>query len=101
MRGYTAAAAGLLKIPPGIFLPAVLLSALTWSGGYVMAGKLLGQEYATVVQKLGIGKAVLACVVFICLIGFLGPHVYHWLKNRRIPPSGWSYAKDKGGNGQE
>jgi hypothetical protein len=90
-----------LKIPPGIFLPAVLLSALTWSGGYVTAGKLLGHEYATVVQKLGIGKAVLACLVFICLIGFLGPHVYHWIKKRRIPPSGWSYAQDNGGNDQE
>jgi membrane protein DedA with SNARE-associated domain len=35
IRGYTAVAAGLLKIPPGIFLPAVLLSALTWSGGSI------------------------------------------------------------------
>jgi len=101
MRGYTAAAAGLLKIPPGIFLPVVLLSALTWSGGYVIAGKLLGQEYATVVQKLAVGKAVLACLALLCFISFLGPHAYHRLKNRRIRPSGWSYAKDNGGNDQE
>src|SRR2546427_9136856 len=45
LRGYTAVAAGLLKLPPSIFLPAVLLSALTWSGGYVIAGKFLGHEY--------------------------------------------------------
>ena len=59
IRGYTAVAAGLLKIPPSIFLPAVLLSALTWSGGYVIAGRLLGDEYANVVSKLGIGKVAL------------------------------------------
>ena len=39
IRGYTSVAAGLLHIPPRIFLPAVLLSALTWSGGYVIAGR--------------------------------------------------------------
>src|SRR5215475_14754769 len=65
IRGYTAVAAGLLKIPPGIFLPAILLSALTWSGGYVIAGKLLGHEYANVVQKLGIGKVVLAVLTLL------------------------------------
>src|SRR5262249_42815355 len=51
VRGYTAVAAGLLKIPPGIFLPAVLVSALTWSSGYVMAGKLLGHEYVHLASK--------------------------------------------------
>jgi len=37
IRGYASVAAGLLHIPPRIFLPAVLLSALTWSGDYVIA----------------------------------------------------------------
>ena len=86
IRGYTAVAAGLLKIPPGIFLPAVLLSALTWSGGYVIAGKLLGHEYANVVSKLGLGKVALAGLALLCIIGFLWPRLYHWLKNKRIPP---------------
>jgi membrane protein DedA with SNARE-associated domain len=101
IRGYTAVAAGLLKIPPGIFLPAVFLSALTWSGGYVIAGKLLGHEYASVVQKLGIGKIVLVALVLLCIVGFLGPYAYHWLKKKRIPPSGWRYVKDNRGNDQE
>jgi membrane protein DedA with SNARE-associated domain len=101
IRGYTAVAAGLLKIPPGIFLPAVLLSALTWSGGYVIAGKLLGHEYANVVSKLGLGKAALVGLVFLCIIGFLWPRMSHWLKHKRIPPSGWSYARGDGGNDQE
>src|SRR5215831_4462469 len=41
LRGYTSVAAGLLRTPPHIFLPAVLLSAVTWSGGYIIAGRLL------------------------------------------------------------
>src|SRR5215475_6577287 len=62
---FTFVSAVLLKIPPCIFLPAILLSALTWSGGYVIAGKLLGHEYANVVQKLGIGKVVLAVLTLL------------------------------------
>jgi membrane protein DedA with SNARE-associated domain len=82
IRGYTAVATGLLKISPGIFLPAVLISALVWSGGYVIAGKLLGREYVKVVSKLGLGKVALVSLVFLCLIGFLGPRLYHACKSK-------------------
>ena len=51
IRGYTAVAAGLLKISPGLFLPAVLVSALTWSGGYVIAGKFLGRNMPILLQS--------------------------------------------------
>jgi len=84
IRGYTAVAAGLLQIPPSIFLPAVLLSALTWSGGYVIAGRLLGAEYTNVVSKLGVEKLALAGLALLLILGFLGPRMYHWLKNKRI-----------------
>src|SRR5919198_4577666 len=82
LRGYTAVAAGLLKISPTIFLPAVLLSALTWSGGYVTAGKLLGHEYVNIASKLAIGKMLLVCLFVLCIIAFLGLRMYHWLKNK-------------------
>src|SRR5215813_8740890 len=82
LRGYTAVAAGLLKISPTIFLPAVLLSALTWSGGYVMAGKLLGHEYIDIVSKLAVGKLVLAGLVVLCIISFVWLRMYHCLKNK-------------------
>jgi membrane protein DedA with SNARE-associated domain len=85
IRGYTAVAAGLLKIPPGIFLPAVLLSALTWSGGYVIAGRLLGDEYTRVVSQWGIWKIALVTVAFLVIIGVLWSRVYHWLKNKIAP----------------
>jgi len=88
VRGYTAVAAGLLKIPPGIFLPAVLVSALTWSAGYVMAGRLLGHEYAKVVAKLSLGKSVFVALVLLCVIGFLCPRIYQWFKQSRTHSAG-------------
>ena len=101
LRGYTAVAAGLLKISPTIFLPAVLLSALTWSGGYVMAGKLLGHEYADVVSKLAVGKLALAGLVVLCIIGFLLLRMSHCLKDQKAPPSGWNDAGGNRRNNQE
>src|SRR6266446_5570311 len=84
IRGYTSVAAGLLHIPPRIFLPAVLLSALTWSGGYVIAGRLLGSKYINAVSKLEIGRVVLAGLVLLVIIAFLGPRLHHWFKSKRI-----------------
>ena len=101
LRGYTAVAAGLLKISPTIFLPAVLLSALTWSGGYVMAGKLLGHEYADIVLKLAVGKLALAGLIVLCIIGFLWLRMYHCLKNKKTHASGWNYTRDDRRNNQE
>jgi membrane protein DedA with SNARE-associated domain len=98
IRGYTAVAAGLLKIPPRLFLPAVLLSALTWSGGYVIAGTLLGHAYVDVVSKLAIGKLVFVVFLVLCIIVFLWPRMYDWLKNKKTPTSGWSYAKGDSNN---
>jgi membrane protein DedA with SNARE-associated domain len=79
VRGYTAVAAGLLKIPPGIFFPAVLFSALTWSGGYVIAGRLLGEEYPHVISKLSMEKFALVGLALLLIIIFLWPRIYHWL----------------------
>jgi membrane protein DedA with SNARE-associated domain len=101
LRGYTAVAAGLLKIPPSIFLPAVLLSALTWSGGYVIAGKLLGHEYVHVVSKLAVGKIALVLLILLMIVIFLWLRIYHYLKNKKTHDSGWSYARGDGRNNQE
>src|SRR5215510_12243945 len=84
IRGYTSVAAGLLHIPPRIFLPAVLLSALTWSGGYVIAGRLLGAQYVNAVAKLEMGRVALAGLAILGIIAFLWPHLRHWRKSKRI-----------------
>src|SRR5262249_38935848 len=101
LRGYTAVAAGLLKISPTIFLPAVLLSALTWSGGYVMAGEIFGHELIGVVSKLAVGKLVLAGLLVLCIISFVWLRMYRCLKNKKIHASGWTYASSDRRNNQE
>ena len=40
-RGYISVVAGLVRVPPKEFLITVFLSAVTWSGGYVIAGRIL------------------------------------------------------------
>jgi membrane protein DedA with SNARE-associated domain len=53
LRGYVSVAAGMLAIRPGVFLPAVIISAITWSGGYVVAGRLVGPYWKEVAGKMG------------------------------------------------
>ncbi len=45
VRGYTSVATGLLQIKPKIFLPIALFSAMTWSGVYILTGRLLGPHW--------------------------------------------------------
>jgi membrane protein DedA with SNARE-associated domain len=67
LRGYASVAAGLLTIPPNVFLPAVILSAITWSGGYVVAGRLLGPYWAQVAERMGVAEGVVLLAVLIVL----------------------------------
>jgi membrane protein DedA with SNARE-associated domain len=53
LRGYASVAAGLLPIPPKVFVPAVAVSAVTWSGGYVTAGRLLGPYWDRAANRIG------------------------------------------------
>ena len=85
LRGYTSVAAGLLHVPPRLFLPAVLLSALTWSGGYIMAGRLFGYKCVTVISDLTMGRIVLAGLVFLAIITVLWPRLHRRLKSLHTP----------------
>ncbi len=53
LRGYVSVAAGVLGIRPAVFLPAVTVSAVTWSGGYVLAGALLGPYWERLAANIG------------------------------------------------
>jgi len=53
LRGYTSVAAGLLRIRPRVFLSAVIISAITWSGGYVLAGWILGPYWQKASDAIG------------------------------------------------
>jgi len=49
---------------PRVFIPAVIVSAITWSGGYVIAGNFLGPYWELVAAKLGgIERVVLLAVL--------------------------------------
>lgn len=73
IRGYTSVAAGLLRIPPKKFVTAVVLSATLWSGGYVLAGFLLGNKWNEVISKIGFGKLAFAILGIIILIFYIIP----------------------------
>lgn len=79
VRGYTSVAAGILRIKPRFFLTAVFVSAVTWSGGYVMAGKWLGKYWSKFAQQMqGVQPFVfLAAILIGCIIGI------QYLKKRK------------------
>jgi membrane protein DedA with SNARE-associated domain len=65
LRGYASVAAGILSIPPGVFLPAVVFSAITWSGGYVVAGLLLGPYWEEAASRVGRAEAAVVIAVLV------------------------------------
>ena len=83
LRGYTSIAAGLLRIKPKNFLPIVFLSALTWSGGYVIIGRLLGKEYESLTKYLNSWEIPLAGIILFVLVLFVGPKIAKALKDKK------------------
>ncbi len=82
VRGYTSVAAGAVRLPPKVFLPAVLFSAITWSGGYVFIGKLLGPRWESVSDKIGWGNSI--AVIVVGIVAFvIAPKVYEKIKSRK------------------
>lgn len=65
-------AAGILPIRPKIFLPAVVVSAITWSGGYVLAGKLLGRYWEQVAVRIGRVETVALLVALVVVATLIG-----------------------------
>jgi membrane protein DedA with SNARE-associated domain len=85
LRGYASVAAGLLSIPPRVFVPAVLVSAITWSGGYVIAGRLLGPYWNDAAAKIGRAEALVLVVMFFLAATVAGRVV---LRKSRSAPRG-------------
>lgn len=87
VRGYASVAAGLLRIPPKIFLPAVLLSAITWSGSYAVAGVLLGPAWQNLITKFGLGKFLIVFLAAVILIFYVWPRISKSLgKKEKVNP---------------
>jgi membrane protein DedA with SNARE-associated domain len=81
LRGYVSVAAGILPIRPSIFIPAVVVSAITWSGGYVLAGRLLGPYWEQVAARIGGVESVILLVILIAIATLIGRAVVR--KNRQ------------------
>ncbi len=75
VRGYTSVAAGVMRLPPKIYLPAVALSALIWSGGYVTIGRLAGSRWEKVAETFG-PRLSLGLLAFAIILVVVGPMVY-------------------------
>lgn len=75
IRGYTSAAAGLLDIPPKIFLPIVLCSAITWSGGLVLLGKVLGVHVEQFAAGIGWKIIIFGIGMGILIVGIVLPRL--------------------------
>jgi membrane protein DedA with SNARE-associated domain len=69
LRGYTSVAAGLLRVRPSVYLSAVAVSAIVWSGGYVIVGRIFGSYWEDVARAMGgIQQTLLALAVIV--VGF-------------------------------
>jgi membrane protein DedA with SNARE-associated domain len=82
LRGYASVAAGILPIRPQIFIPAVVVSAITWSGGYVIAGRLLGRYWEHVASKIGRIESAALLAALIVIASLVGRAV---VRKRRQP----------------
>jgi membrane protein DedA with SNARE-associated domain len=72
LRGYASVAAGILPISPKIFMPAVIVSAITWSGGYVIAGRLLGPYWEQVALRIGRIESIVLLAALIVIATLIG-----------------------------
>jgi membrane protein DedA with SNARE-associated domain len=75
LRGYISVAAGTLQIKPVIFLTTVLFSAIAWSGGLVLTGRLLGPYWNEVAQKVGVLQFAGIIILFIIAMLLAGKYV--------------------------
>ena len=72
LRGYVSVAAGILATSPRIFIPAVVVSAITWSGGYVIAGRLLGPYWEQVAARIGGVESLILLATLIVIATLIG-----------------------------
>lgn len=75
LRGYISVAAGTLQIKPKAFLSTVLLSALTWSGGLVLTGRLLGPYWHELAEKMGTIEFMALVLILIVALIFTGKYI--------------------------
>jgi alkaline phosphatase len=83
VRGYASVAAGILKIPAKLFLPSVLLSATLWSGGYVIAGRIIGKEWEKLAMHLSPTRMIILAAGLIIVIFIVIPRAIKLIKKKK------------------
>ncbi len=86
LRGYTSVAAGLLKIRPRVFLTAVIVSAITWSGSYALVGQFMGKYWQEFAGQLGGYESIafLAIALLIIIYGIRYAVRYRQKRKERL-----------------
>src|ERR1700722_1291637 len=72
LRGYVSVAAGMLHVKPKAFLGTVIISAITWSGGLVLLGRLIGPYWNQMIKERGVIENISIVIVLIVIITFVG-----------------------------
>lgn len=83
VRGYASIAAGLLQLRPRIFLTMVFLSAITWSGGYVIAGKIMGPYWQVVADQIGGTSRLVYLILGALLVFYFSKQLLKWRRNHK------------------
>jgi len=83
LRGYASVAAGFLQLKPKIFLTMVFLSAVTWSGGYVIAGKLMGPYWQTFAERIGGTSRIIYIILAALLVFYFVKQLRKWRKSHK------------------
>ncbi len=81
LRGYVSAAAGLLEFSPRKFLLMVFLSAITWSGGYVIAGHIAGPYWQEIAQQITGASKIAGAALVILIAVLFWRNIARWRKN--------------------
>ena len=84
VRGYTSVVSGLIQINPFSYLSMVVLSAITWSGGYVLIGFLSGPEWEKAITKFHFIENIVLVAGSTIIILFILRAIYKWYKTRDL-----------------
>jgi membrane protein DedA with SNARE-associated domain len=84
LRSYISIAAGILQTRPKTYLIAVLASAATWSGGYVIIGNRMGSYWETFIGKVGNFQNFLFLLVLLPVFVFCIKYLFRKYKERKI-----------------
>lgn len=83
LRGYISVAAGVLNVSYKVFIPMAVLSAVLWTGGYVILGHFLGRQWEEVAEFIGRYQ----WMMLVALVAGVGIWVFARYRKKRAAPA--------------